>query len=86
MRAEGSAGLASAGVSLGGIINIVLDPFFVLPQFLGLGAEGAGLATAISNGIGTLFLLTCIFTDAATPWSHCGLAACAIHQNISAIS
>ena len=61
MRAEGSAGLASAGVSLGGIINIVLDPFFVLPQFLGLGAEGAGLATAISNGIGTLFLLTCIF-------------------------
>lgn len=61
MRAEGSAGLASVGVSLGGIINIVLDPFFVLPQFLGLGAEGAGLATAISNGIGTLFLLTCIF-------------------------
>ena len=41
MRAEGSAGLASVGVSLGGIINIVLDPFFVLPQFLGLGAEGA---------------------------------------------
>ena len=39
----------------------MLDPFFVLPQFLGLGAEGAGLATAISNGIGTLFLLTCIF-------------------------
>lgn len=61
MRAEGSAGLASAGVSLGGIINIILDPFFVLPRFLGLGAEGAGLATAISNGIGTLFLLTCIF-------------------------
>lgn len=61
MRAEGSAGLASVGVSLGGFLNIVLDPFFVLPQFLGLGAEGAGLATAISNGIGTLFLLSCIF-------------------------
>ena len=61
MRAEGSAALASAGVSLGGVINIVLDPFFVLPQFLGLGAQGAGLATAVSNGIGTLFLLVCIF-------------------------
>lgn len=61
MRAEGSAALASAGVSLGGVINIALDPFFVLPQFLGLGAEGAGLATAISNGIGTVFLLACIF-------------------------
>ena len=61
LRAEGSAGLASAGVSLGGIINIVLDPFFVLPQFFGLGAEGAGLATAISNGVGTLFLLASLF-------------------------
>ena len=61
LRAEGSAGLASAGVSLGGVINIALDPLFVLPQFLGLGAQGAGLATAISNGIGTLFLLACIF-------------------------
>lgn len=61
LRAEGSAGLASAGVSLGGIINIVLDPFFVLPQFFGLGAEGAGLATAISNDVGTLFLLACLF-------------------------
>ena len=61
LRAEGSAGIASAGVSLGGLINITLDPLFVLPQFLGLGAQGAGLATAISNGIGTLFLLFCIF-------------------------
>ena len=62
LRAEGSAGIASAGVSLGGLINIALDPLFVLPQFLGLGAQGAGLATAISNGIGTLFLLFCIFS------------------------
>ena len=61
LRAEGSAGLASAGVTLGGVINIALDPLFVLPRFLGLGAQGAGLATAISNGIGTLFLLACIF-------------------------
>ena len=61
LRAEGSAGLASAGVSLGGVINIALDPFFVLPRFLGLGAAGAGLATAIANGIGTLFLLGCVF-------------------------
>ena len=57
IRSEGNAFAASFGVSLGGIINIILDPFFVLPRFLGMGAEGAGLATAISNGIGTLFLL-----------------------------
>ena len=49
VRAEGSAAAASIGVSMGGIMNIILDPFFVLPQFLGLGAVGAGIATAISN-------------------------------------
>ena len=57
IRSEGSAFAASFGVSMGGIINILLDPFFVLPQFLGMKAEGAGLATAISNCIGMLFLL-----------------------------
>lgn len=60
IRSEGGALPASLGISLGGIINIVLDPFFVLPRFLGLGAAGAGLATAISNGAGTVFLLCCI--------------------------
>ena len=60
LRSRGSALAASAGVSLGGIINIVLDPFFVLPRFLGLGAEGAGLATAVSGGVGTVFLLLCV--------------------------
>lgn len=49
VRAEGSSFAASIGVSAGGLLNILLDPFFVLPSFLGMGAEGAGLATAISN-------------------------------------
>ena len=31
VRAEGSAAAAAAGVSMGGILNIVLDPIFVLP-------------------------------------------------------
>lgn len=60
VRAEGSAVKASIGVSLGGIINIILDPIFVLPQFLNMGAIGAGVATAISNSISALFLLTYI--------------------------
>ena len=49
IRAEGSAGTAAFGVSLGGILNIFLDPLFVLPRFLGYGAVGAGMATALSN-------------------------------------
>ena len=50
VRAEGGAGAAAFGVSFGGVLNILLDPLFVLPQFLGLGAVGAGMATALSNG------------------------------------
>lgn len=49
IRAEGRPGTASTGVMLGCVLNILLDPIFVLPGFLNMGAEGAGLATAISN-------------------------------------
>lgn len=57
IRAEGRSGAAGAGVMLGGLLNLVLDPFFVLPQFLGLQALGAGIATAISNLAATVFFL-----------------------------
>lgn len=57
VRAEGSAAAASIGVSMGGIMNIILDPLFVLPQFLGLGAVGAGIATAISNFAAAAYFL-----------------------------
>ena len=57
VRAEGSAVHASIGVSMGGILNILLDPIFVLPQFLGFGAAGAGMATAISNAAATGYFI-----------------------------
>jgi len=57
VRAEGGATHASIGVSMGGVINIILDPFFVLPRFLDLGAAGAGMATAISNLLATLYFV-----------------------------
>ena len=57
VRAEGTAAAASFGVSLGGILNIILDPFFILPQFLGMGVVGAGVATALSNLASTLYFL-----------------------------
>ncbi len=60
VRAEGSAAAASVGVSMGGILNIILDPLFVLPQFLGMGAMGAGIATALSNLAATLYFLAYI--------------------------
>ena len=57
VRAEGGATAAALGVALGGVCNIVLDPLFVLPQFLDMGAEGAGAATAISNMLSALFFI-----------------------------
>jgi len=56
-RAEGSATRAFWGVTLGGVLNIILDPLFILPQFLNLGATGAGIATMVSNLAASLFLL-----------------------------
>ena len=57
VRAEGGASQAAFGVSFGGVLNIILDPLFVLPQFLDQGAVGAGAATAISNAAATVYFL-----------------------------
>lgn len=61
VRAEGSAMHASIGTMTGCLLNIVLDPLFVLPQFIGMGAEGAGLATFISNCVAVLYFLVLLF-------------------------
>lgn len=60
VKSEGDAFKASLGTISGCILNIILDPFFVLPQFLGLGVEGAGLATFISNCFAFLYFLQLI--------------------------
>ena len=45
VRAEGASLHASIGTMSGCLLNILLDPFFVLPMGLNMGAAGAGLAT-----------------------------------------
>lgn len=49
VRSEGAALHASIGTMSGCILNIILDPVFILPKGLGMGASGAGLATFLSN-------------------------------------
>ena len=49
VRAEGASLHASIGTMSGCILNMILDPFFILPWGLNMGASGAGLATFISN-------------------------------------
>ena len=62
VRAEGSAMHASIGTMSGCFLNIILDPIFVLPQFLGMGAEGAGLATMISNCAAVLYFIVLVIS------------------------
>lgn len=56
LRYEGRASLAMIGLMSGGILNIFLDWLFTLK--LGLGVTGAGIATAVSQTIGFLLLLS----------------------------
>ena len=60
VRAEGSAMHASIGTMSGCLLNIVLDPIFIMPWGLGMGAAGAGLATFISNCVACLYFLVLI--------------------------
>ena len=61
VRAEGASLHASIGTMSGCLLNIVLDPIFILPQGLHMGAAGAGLATFLSNCVACLYFLILIF-------------------------
>lgn len=61
IRAEGRAIQASVGAMSGCILNIILDPFFILPFGLNMGAAGAGLATFISNTFACVYFLVLLF-------------------------
>ncbi|GAA0743384.1 MATE family efflux transporter [Clostridium oceanicum] len=55
IRAEGNAKYSMIAISLGAILNIVLDPIFMFTFKLGI--NGASLATVVAQGISTFFLI-----------------------------
>lgn len=55
VRSVGKTKQASIGLAIGGILNIILDPIFVLN--FGMGVAGAAIATAISNAVSLIFFL-----------------------------
>lgn len=56
IRAEGNAKFSMMAISTGAIINIVLDPIFIFG--LGLGVQGAAIATVIGQVCASLLLLS----------------------------
>jgi len=60
VRSEGSALHASIGTMSGCILNIILDPIFIMPWGFDMGAAGAGCATFISNCAAAVYFLVYI--------------------------
>lgn len=59
VRAIGRTREAGVGLAIGGILNIILDPIFVL--VFDMGVSGAAIATAISNTVSLIFFLVVLF-------------------------
>lgn len=60
LRYEGKAMLAMVGLTIGGLLNMALDPIFIF--VLDMGISGAGLATALSQYISFVILLSMFLT------------------------
>ena len=58
VRSEGHAKEASMGMTLGGVMNIILDPIFI--SGFGLDVVGAAVATMLSNLIATCYFINLI--------------------------
>ena len=55
VRSEGASMHASIGTMSGCLLNMILDPIFILPWGLDMGAAGAGCATFLSNCVACLY-------------------------------
>ena len=56
IRTEGESGKAILGLLLGNLVNVILDPIFILA--LGLDIKGAAIATVIGNIVGAGFYIS----------------------------
>lgn len=61
-RAESSVKISSVAVITGALLNVMLDPIFMFDWGLGMGVEGASLATTVSQFV-TFFILTWFYAS-----------------------
>lgn len=61
LRAQGSAFYGMVGISLGGLLNIILDPLFIFTFDMGI--AGAAIATILSQLVSFLVLLNFCMKD-----------------------
>lgn len=82
IRSEGSAMHASIGTMSGCFLNIILDPIFVLPWGLGMGAAGAALATFLSNTAALVYFLAYLLINRRTTCVCISPKAFCLRKNI----
>lgn len=68
IRSEGATLHASIGTMSGCVMNMILDPLFILPWGLNMGAEGAALATMISNCFALAYFFGYLFFKRASTY------------------
>ncbi len=68
VRSEGSSMHAGIGTITGCVLNIILDPIFIMPWGLNMGSAGAGLATMISNTVSCIYFLILIYVRRKSTW------------------
>lgn len=66
IRTDGYAIPATIGVLSGAVLNIILDPFFILPRFANMGAAGAGCATLIGNTVACGYMIVYVLSRRKT--------------------
>ena len=68
VRSEGASLHASIGTMSGCLLNMVLDPIFIMPWGLNMGAAGAGLATFLSNVVACGYFLVLLYVKRRTTY------------------
>lgn len=61
VRSEGAALHASIGTMSGCLLNIIIDPVFIMPWGFNMGAAGAGLATFLSNCVACVYFFVLLY-------------------------
>lgn len=82
VRSEGSSLHASIGTMSGCLLNIVLDPIFIMPWGLNLGAAGAGLATFLSNCVACIYFFILLFVKRKNTYVCIRLSMLRINREI----
>jgi len=82
VRSEGASLHASVGTMSGCLLNIVLDPIFILPWGFNLGASGAGLAPFLSNCVACLYFFVLLFIKRKSTYVSVNPAALRLNKTI----